>query len=190
MRKSRSIADTIRAYAKEVSATLTRLPIGSVQQIVEALEAALVGNKQVFLFGNGGGAATASHFACDLAKSTIAPGRPRFKAIALTDNLPLLSAWANDTAYENVFSEQLANLVQPGDIVIGFSGSGNSSNVLNAIKLANSVGAITIGLTGFDGGQLKGFAQICLVVPNNCMEQIEDVHLTLAHIISTCLKTV
>ncbi|NQT73028.1 MAG: SIS domain-containing protein [Chloroflexi bacterium] len=84
----------------------------------------------------------------------------------------------------------MANFVQHGDVVICFSGSGNSSNVLNAIKLANSVGAITIGLTGFDGGQLKDLAQICLVVPNNCMEQIEDIHLTLTHSISTCLKTV
>ncbi|NQT73027.1 MAG: SIS domain-containing protein [Chloroflexi bacterium] len=105
MSKSKSIADTIRTYTKEVSATLAQLPIGSVQQIVETLEAALVNNKQVFLIGNGGSAATASHFACDLAKSTITPGRPRFKVIPLTDNMPLLSAWANDTAYENVFSE-------------------------------------------------------------------------------------
>lgn len=145
-------------------------------------------NKKVFICGNGGSAATASHFVCDLAKGTIVKGRKRFKVIGLTDNIPLMTAWSNDTSYANLFKEQLENLIEEGDVVIGISGSGNSENVLNALLLANERLAITIGLTGFEGGKLKGVAQECLVVPSNSMEQIEDIHLMLEHLICTYLK--
>ena len=110
------------------------------------------------------------------------------KAFALTDNVPLLSAWANDTAYENIFAEQLENLVETGDIAIGISGSGNSQNVLNGVKVAKAKGASTIGIIGFDGGKLKRLVDLAIVVPNDNMEQVEDIHLLLAHIITTCLR--
>lgn len=178
----------IKAYLSQVEATLAGLPVETIARIVELLQEARARRKQVFLLGNGGSAATASHFAADLAKGAIIAGKPRLRAIALTDNMPLFSAWANDTSYEDVFAQQLTNLVEPGDIVIGISGSGNSVNVLNAVKLAGSAGATTIGFTGFDGSKLKDLVDICLIVPNHCMEQIEDVHLLLEHVITTCLR--
>ena len=107
----------------------------------------------------------------------------------MTDNVPLVSAWANDSAYEDVFTQQLENHVEPGDVVIGISGSGNSMNVVNALKLANSKKTITLALTGFDGGKVKDIAHLCLIVPNNSMEQVEDIHLLLTHVITTCLRS-
>jgi D-sedoheptulose 7-phosphate isomerase len=179
----------INTYLAQVGTTLARLPVKTVEEIVGVLDEARATGKRVFLFGNGGSAATASHFACDLAKGTIVPGEPRLKVIALTDNVPLLSAWANDTCYENVFSQQLENLVEPGDAVIGISGSGNSANVLNALRVAHSAGAFTIAFTGFDGGKVKELVDLCLIVPNYSMKQVEDIHLLLAHLITTCLRT-
>src|SRR5438105_8491810 len=108
----------------------------------------------MFILGNGGSAATASHFALDLAKNTITSGAPRLKAISLTDHVPLITAWSNDTAYEHIFAEQLANLIEPGDIVIGISTSGNSLNVIHALHLAKHTRASTIGLLGARGGKL------------------------------------
>src|SRR5438067_13487819 len=104
------------------------------QAILQILEAAYHNGHRVFIMGNGGSAATASHFALDLAKNTIMPGAPRLKAISLTDHVPLITAWSNDTAYEHIFAEQLANMIEPGDVVVGISASGNSPNVINAMK--------------------------------------------------------
>jgi D-sedoheptulose 7-phosphate isomerase len=138
--------------------------------------------------GNGGSAATASHFVCDLAKNTRYEGWPPFRVIGLTDNIASLTAYANDEGYQNVFSQQLANLVRPGDIVIGISASGNSPNVLRAIDLANQAKARTIGFTGFDGGQLGKMVDLHINVPSNIIEQVEDIHLMLEHMIVKTLK--
>jgi D-sedoheptulose 7-phosphate isomerase len=175
-------------YVQEVKETLDRLPWEAIEQTIAVLQEARLSDRQVFIMGNGGSAATASHFACDLGKGTLMPGRPRFRVIALTDNMPLFSALANDFGYERVFVEQLASLVQPSDVVIGISGSGNSPNVLNAIMFAQKVGATTIGMTGFDGGQIKNLVDILVHIPNTCMEQVEDLHLLLEHMISTELR--
>ena len=155
---------------------------------VAVLYEARLSDRQVFIMGNGGSAATASHFACDLGKGTLLPGRPRFRVIALTDNMPLFSALANDYGYHRVFAEQLASLVRPGDVVIGISGSGNSANVVNALLFAQKVAATTIGMTGFDGGNVKRLVDVCIHVPNDCIEQVEDVHLLLEHLICTELR--
>lgn len=180
--------EIIRNYFTEVSATLDALPVDTIAEVVEVIESARINRKQVFLFGNGGSAATASHFACDLSKGGMVEGKPRIKAISLCDNLSLMTAWGNDTAYEHIFAEQLENLVQAGDVVIGISGSGNSPNVLNGMKVARERGAKTIGFCGFDGGKLKDMVDIPLVVFNDCMEQVEDFHLLLEHAITTCLR--
>ena len=180
--------EDIRLYLQQVGETLERLPLEKIEEVIAVLEYARQEGRQVFILGNGGSAATASHFACDLAKGTVVPGRPRFRVMALTDNMPFFSALANDTGYENVFAGQLANFLRPGDVVIGISGSGNSANVLRAVELARSMQAITIGFTGFNGGRLKDVVDICLLVPNYCMEQVEDVHLLLEHLICTCLR--
>jgi D-sedoheptulose 7-phosphate isomerase len=180
--------DGIYRYVKEIKHTLDNLPWEAIQRTIDVLQEARLSDRQVFIMGNGGSAATASHFACDLGKGTLMPGRPRFRVIALTDNMPLFSALANDFGYERVFMEQLASLVQPEDVVIGISGSGNSPNVLNAIFFAQQVGATTMGMTGFDGGRLKGIVDVCIHVPNHRMEQVEDLHLMLEHRISTQLR--
>ena len=181
-------SNVINQYLNEVSAILGRLPIEGIAQAVDALEDAREKGRNVFLFGNGGSATTASHFASDLAKGAICPGKPRLKAFALADNIALFSAWANDTAYENVFAEQLENFIESGDIAIGISGSGNSPNVLNGIRVARAKGATTIGFIGFDGGKLKELVDLAVIVPSHNMEQAEDLHLLIGHIITTCLR--
>ena len=181
--------EAISAYLTEMQSTLSNLPIDGIERIVNVLRDARAQKKTVFLFGNGGSAATASHLACDLAKGTNATGRPRLRVIALTDNVPLISAWANDSSYEDIFAQQLQQQVESGDIAIGISGSGRSPNVLNALKVARSAGAITIGLTGFDGGDLKNLVDLCVVVPDNSIDQVEDVHLMIGHVIASCLRT-
>lgn len=180
--------NTIHQYIADIKRTLDNLPYFAIENTIAILEEARLHDRQVFIMGNGGSAATASHFACDLGKGTLMPGRPRFRVIALTDNMPLFSALANDFGYGRVFVEQLASLVQPGDVVIGISGSGNSPNVVNAIHLARQVGATTVGLAGFDGGQLRRLVDVCIHVPNDCIEQVEDIHLLLEHLICTDLR--
>ncbi len=172
----------------QVKEELLKKNVSQIIQISESVIEALRKGGKLLIFGNGGSAATASHFASDLSKGAICEGKPRIKAFALTDNIALLSAWANDSAYENAFAEQLENFIEPEDIAIAISGSGNSANVLNAVKLAKSKGATTIGFTGFDGGKLKDLVDIAIVVPSHCMEQIEDIHLLLEHMITTCLR--
>lgn len=144
--------------------------------------------KTIFVMGNGGSASTASHFANDLAKGTIVEGKPRVRVIALTDNVPVMLAWANDASYEHIFVEQLKNLMQPGDLVVGLSGSGNSPNVLAAIEYANRNGAITLGLVGFDGGKLLKIARHSLHAPTFHMGQAEDAHLAISHLITDIMK--
>ncbi len=178
----------ITQYLFDVQTVLGQIAAAELEPIVHALHLARLEGRIVFLLGNGGSAATASHWANDLCKATIAPGVPRLRAIALTDNVPLITAWGNDTAYENIFSEQLANLLRQGDIVIGISGSGNSPNVLNAMRYARGLGAQTIGITGFQGGYLKDLVDLCYVVPSNSMAQIEDIHMVLTHAISSTLR--
>jgi D-sedoheptulose 7-phosphate isomerase len=180
----------IQTYMEELIDLINRVPHFPIQDVISILAHARFNNKQVVIMGNGGSAATASHFACDLGKGTLMPDLPRFRVLALTDNMPLFSALANDFGYDRVFSEQLQSLIQPGDVVIGISGSGNSPNVLNAIRSAREAKAITIALVGFDGGLLKDLVDVYIHVPSNCMEQVEDVHLILEHLICTCLQEV
>jgi len=180
----------IKTYMDELIDLLNRVPHFPIQDVISILAHARFNNKQVIIMGNGGSAATASHFACDLGKGTLVPDLPRFRVIALTDNMPLFSALANDFGYDHVFSEQLQSLIQPGDVVIGISGSGNSPNVLNAITSARKAKAITIGLVGFDGGLMKDLVDVYIHVPSNNMEQVEDVHLVLEHLICTCMRQI
>lgn len=181
-------SEIIKNYLSQVSGTLGELPVDKIAGVVEALGQARDRGSRVFIFGNGGSAATASHFASDLNKGAIGKDKPRFKAFALTDNTPLLSAWANDTDYGSIFAEQLENFVEPGDIAIAISGSGNSLNVLQGVRTARARGSVTIGFIGFDGGKLKDLVDVALVVPSRNMEQVEDIHLLLGHAITTCLR--
>ncbi|HEX7392884.1 MAG TPA: SIS domain-containing protein [Thermoplasmata archaeon] len=158
------------------------------EDIVSALVKARNTGKRVYICGNGGSASTASHMASDLNKGANRKDAPRFKAIALTDNIPAMLAWANDSSYDDIFVEQLRNHLEKDDIVIGISGSGNSANVLKAIDYANSNGALTIGLAGIGGGKLAKAAGIAYIVPNNVMQQVEDLHLLIEHMLSMILR--
>jgi len=144
--------------------------------------------KTIFIMGNGGSASTASHFVGDLSKGTIVEGFPRFKVIALTDNIPNMLAWANDNGYENIFVEQLKNLMEIGDIVIGISGSGNSPNVIKAIEYANKNGGITIGLSGYSGGELLKCSHENIHVPSCYMQRVEDIHLLIEHLLTSLIR--
>lgn len=183
-----ALRDSIGTYLAQVRAVLDAAPEAEIAHVIELLLAANRHQRTLFVMGNGGSAATASHFACDLGKGAIVYGSPRFRVIALTDNVPLMTAWANDTDYSNIFVEQLLGLVAPGDVVLGISGSGNSPNVLRAIEAAREVGAVTVGMTGFDGGALRRMVDLSLHIPCSCMEQVEDVHMVLCHLIATRVR--
>src|SRR5215469_769635 len=166
------------------------ISMAHLEKVLLLLEEAYHNGHRIFVMGNGGSAATASHFALDLAKNTITPGAPRLKAISLTDHVPLITAWSNDTAYEHIFEEQLATLIEAGDVVIGISASGNSPNVINAMRLAKQSRASTIGLLGAKGGILKTLVDAYVLAPGQNIEQEEDAHLILAHVITRHMRAV
>lgn len=159
------------------------------KKIFSILKNARDAGNQVFVMGNGGSASTASHFVADLLKTSITNENNRFKAMSLSDNIPVLLAWSNDESYENIFSNQLENFLQKDDVVIGISGSGNSKNVLNAIQLANEKQAITIGLSGKGGGKLTEMAKTNLTVLSDDMLTIETIHLLICHLITTIIRS-
>jgi len=175
-------------YLREVSGALNRLPCAVIDQVADRLWSAYREDRAVYLFGNGGSAALASHSACDFGKGTVINGHRRFRVLALTDNVPLMTAWANDARYEDIFAEQLRSFLNQNDIAFAISGSGNSANVLNGLAVARELGAFTIGLTGFQGGRMKSICRLCVVVPSKNMQVIEDVHLSVMHSIFTCLR--
>jgi D-sedoheptulose 7-phosphate isomerase len=175
--------EKIRAYLDEVSALVAALPVEHLDRTVERLLEAYDRGRQLFLLGNGGSAATASHLLADFQKCIYMAGGKTFRAMAVTDSIPLITAWANDTHYDNVFAEQLRPWVQPGDLVIAFSGSGNSPNVLRAVQVARELGAWVLGLAGYEGGKLKDLADECIIVPCDNMQRIEDCHMVLGHLL-------
>lgn len=167
---------------------LERVDHAVIDQMAEAVWRGYEARKTLFLFGNGGSAALASHFACDIGKGTIAGREKRLKTIALTDNVPLITAWANDKSYEDIFSEQLDGLAEKGDIAMAISGSGNSPNVIKGLQAARRLGLQTLVLTGFTGGKAKPLADLCLVVPSDSMQHIEDAHLCATHAIFLAIR--
>lgn len=175
--------DRVSDYLNAVAKLLDEVPREETRKVAELVVEAYRSGKQVFIMGNGGSAATASHLACDLQKGVSCTGGTKFKVMAVTDNVPLMTAWANDFDYSDIFAEQLSAWVQPGDLVIGISGSGNSPNVIKGIELADQKGAVTVGLSGFKGGRLTQAARHNVVVPSDDMQHIEDVHLVVSHLI-------
>ena len=180
--------EQIDSYIAGVQQTLDRLPTDAIQQAITMLHAARLARRKVFIMGNGGSASTASHFVCDLAKNTRVAGLPDFRVIGLADNMAIFSAYGNDEGYESVFARQLASPVEAGDVVIAISTSGNSPNVLEAVRVASESGAQTIAFTGFDGGQLSSLAMLDVHVPSSRIEQVEDLHLVLEHLICSILR--
>lgn len=178
----------VTSYFESLTQTIQTLPFGSIDLVADVLLKAYYAGQTIFLFGNGGSAALASHFACDLGKGTANGTARRFRVLALTDNVPLMTAWANDADYGDIFGEQLANLVKPGDVAFAISGSGNSVNVLRGLRVAKKAGAVTVGLTGFRGGHLKNLCDACVIVPSDNMQIIEDLHLCVAHAVFTTIR--
>ena len=185
-----SAVDAITTYFSGIERMLQAISQPHLQHVLCLLEQAYFDRRRIFIMGNGGSAATASHFALDLAKNTIVPEAPRLKAISLTDHVPLITAWSNDTAYEHIFAEQLANMIEPGDVAIGISTSGNSPNVINALRLTKQLGGVTIGLLGAEGGMIKDIVDAYVLAPGWNIEQEEDAHMIMAHVITRHMRQV
>jgi len=182
----------INDYFDKLNQEVNKLNKEEVKKVVDVLYEAWKNDRQVFILGNGGSASTASHFACDLGKGTLSRvydlKMKRFRVISLTDNVAIMTAFANDLSYDDIFSQQLHNLVRHGDIVIAITGSGNSKNVIKAIDLANKAGAVTIAFLGFEGGKVKEMADHVVHVKCDNYGIIEDIHLSLNHVITSYLK--
>ena len=175
-------------YLLAAQDVLARVDHAIVDRMVGVIWRGYEQGRTLFVFGNGGSAALASHFACDIGKGTIAGKRKRLKTVALTDNVALITAWANDKAYDTIFAEQLEGLAEKGDMVLAISGSGNSPNVIRGLEAARRIGAETLVLTGFEGGRAKALADLCLVVPSDSMQLIEDAHLCATHAIFLAIR--
>jgi D-sedoheptulose 7-phosphate isomerase len=182
------VSESVGVYFAELKTLLDAVPLERIDEIGDALYTAYRHDKQVFIVGNGGSASTASHMACDLAKNTLSGNRPRFRVLSLTDNVALMSALANDAGYEHVFKEQLVNLIRTGDVLIVLSGSGNSPNVLEAMRYARERSATVIAFLGCDGGAATALADHVIVAPTDDYGLIEDVHLILNHALTSYFR--
>ncbi len=178
----------IETYFADLKLIIDALPRPTIVQIFEKLEDCQRCGQTLFVFGNGGSAATAQHMVCDMGKNTRGSEKPRMRVLGLSDNMATFSAYANDEGYERVFAEQIISLGQSGDTALAISGSGNSPNVLEGVKAARERGMFTIGLTGYSGGKLKDLVDLALVVPSDDMEQIEDIHMALDHLLTGMLR--
>ena len=173
----------IKNYFRDLSSTLSEIDISGFADFKDSLEKARDNGNNIYVFGNGGSGSTASHMVCDMVKGCSYKKDKKFKIICLNDNIPTILAYSNDVSYDVVFEEQLKNFLKPNDVVIGISGSGNSTNIINAIKYANNNGAVTIGMSGFNGGKLKEISNINIHAPINDMQISEDIHLITIHIL-------
>jgi D-sedoheptulose 7-phosphate isomerase len=178
-----SIEQDIRSYLDRLLKTLDGMPVDDIARLSEMLYRAYSDEKQVFILGNGGSASTASHMAADLGKNTIGPNMRRFRIMSLNDNIPLLTALSNDLGYENMFAEQLQNLIQSGDVLIVISGSGNSPNVLKAMEYAQGRSAQVAALLGFGGGRAAELSDLNVVIDSDDYGVVEDAHLIVNHIL-------
>lgn len=177
-----------REYKAELSRGMDSIDIDCLKKAIGFIWKAYREDRQIFICGNGGSAATSSHLCCDLGKGTLTEGKRRLRIISLADNIALISAWSNDSDYSKCFKEQLVNLLKDGDVLIGISASGNSENVIKAVEYAKSRGAATIGFLGFEGGKLLGMVDAAVLVRSNEYEVPEDIHLCLGHILKKALR--
>ncbi len=187
----------INNYLAELALITQQVSQEDIQKAMDLLYTTWRNRQQVFIAGNGGSASTATHFTCDLSKFTNVEGKQRFRVICLNDNIPLVSALTNDLGWDNVYYEQLRNLMNPNDVLVVISvhgGSGAdkagiwSQNILKAAKYVQSKGGKVIGLAGFDGGALKQTADACIVAPINSTPQVEGFHVVLTHMLCAGLK--
>ena len=171
-----------RGYVATLQRVLDALPFAALARALDALEAAHAAGRRVFIAGNGGSAATASHMANDLVWGLVQQKIPAFKAVSLADAVPLMTAIANDASYDDIFAVQVANLGEPGDVLLVVTGSGNSRNVLRALEVAKARGMTTIGFLGRDGGKALAMIDVPVVVPSDDYGPIEDVHMVFDHL--------
>lgn len=174
-------AGFLKQYIKDLNDAMGQLDAAEFAHFMQSLSDALDREVQVFICGNGGSASTASHFGCDINKGVSHGKQKRFKVICLNDNIPTMLAYANDLHYDEVFVEQLKNFMNAGDLIIGISGSGNSENIIRAVRYGNENGAGTYGLCGCGGGRLRDAAHNAITVQSNDMQKIEDIHLIVVH---------
>lgn len=174
-------------YFEKVKLTADNMDRAEIETFINLLVSAHENENTVFVMGNGGSASTASHFACDISKGVSYGKNKRFRVVCLNDNIPTIMAYSNDLSYEDIFVEQLKNLFKAGDLVIGFSGSGNSKNVLKAVEYANSKAGITVGITGYSGGKLKQISKYSVNSNADDMQISEDMHMVLVHIVMQIL---
>lgn len=175
-------------YISGLRQLLADVDTAAVEQNVDLLFTAYERGRRVVLCGNGGSASTASHLVCDLMKIILLEGGKPFEVIALTDSPSLMSAWGNDTHFDNIFAGQARTWLREGDVLIAISGSGNSKNVLNAVEVAREVGASSVGWCGYSGGKLAEAVDLALIVHRRNMQQVEDMHLIFGHIIFSALR--
>ncbi len=186
----------IENYFQGCREILDKISREEIDKLIEHLFQSWKDGRTLFLIGNGGSAGTASHFASDLSKCTIVPGKKRMRVISLVDNIPLVSALTNDEGWANIYVEQLKSLFQKGDMVLAISvhgGSGSdkagawSQNLLKALQFAKDNGGTALGFSGFDGGAMKTLADACVVVPYNTTPHVESFHVVLHHLVTFCL---
>ncbi len=191
------MATRTQSYLSEVTEIANKLDRITIDSAINILFNAWKNDNQVFTFGNGGSASTATHFACDLNKWVSDKAERKFRAFALVDNIPLVSALTNDNGFSEIYSDQLKNFLRKGDVVVAISvhgGSGSdkagpwSQNLLKAVKYAQDNGGKVVGLSGFDGGVLKTAADACIVVPANSTPHVEGMHLVLTHLMCEQLR--
>ena len=178
----------VERYLQGLTAVLDEVDRVAVARIIDLVWEAYRDGRRVFILGNGGSATTASHWMCDLVKGCAVECRPRLKALSLTDNVALLTALGNDIGYESVFTEQLKVFMEVGDVVLAISVSGNSPNVLDAVRFANEQGAATAGLVGCGGGSLAELVDVAVTVGSRNYGHVEDLHSILSHLVSQCLR--
>jgi len=154
-----------------------------IKKIIDVLIKARNNGNTIYVLGNGGSGSTASHFVSDLLKTAITKEKKRFKAISLVDNIPVILAWSNDMSYDDIFEQQLVNFIRDGDVVVAFSGSGDSTNLVKALKYCSKLNTICIGFSGSTGGKIKKFCKICFQVPSADMLLIESTHVLICHCI-------
>jgi D-sedoheptulose 7-phosphate isomerase len=185
---SAGVRSYVADYLSGLRDLLAAIDPDDVERVVTILFDAYQNGRRLVLCGNGGSAATASHLVCDFQKNVLLEGGRAWEVVALTDSPSLLTAWGNDTAFENVFAGQARVWLREGDVLIAISGSGNSPNVLRAVEVANEVGATSIGWSGYGGGKLAGLARVNCVLDRRNMQQVEDVHMVLGHVVFSALR--
>jgi D-sedoheptulose 7-phosphate isomerase len=174
-------------YLDTLGDVVRSVPREPLERALGLLLDARTDGRRVYVMGNGGSAAIASQFVCNLVKTAQGVDSPPLRAFALTDNIPSLTAWANDTAYDQIFAQQIRALAEPGDLVIAISASGNSPNIVAGIESANACGALSIGLLGFDGGRARDLVDVAIHVPYDNYGLVEDTHMAIGHALTRAL---